>query len=186
MYSDGIVVCLLPIGTHEFSPLRWKQFGKIRDFPFFNGNSRKKNRQFFGESASSATWQNHKKLCLLTLFWVCGSWMKYHWRRIWVWKRSLMNMRNKVKRYQAHPPLMLNLWLSIHLTVPCYCQRLGNHFTTSGLFGLMASPSSFSIFEVGDPWSILVSWRAFRQFSRKDSVASGKIGSSSFHIALLK
>jgi hypothetical protein len=32
MYSDGIVICLLPLGTHEFSPLGEKQFGKIRDF----------------------------------------------------------------------------------------------------------------------------------------------------------
>jgi hypothetical protein len=56
----------------------------------------------------------------------------------------------KIERYKAHPPLMLNVLLSIDLTVPCYCQGLGNHFTTSGRFSLMASPSSFSIFEVGD------------------------------------
>jgi hypothetical protein len=31
--------------------------------------------------------------------------------------------------------------LSIDLTVPCYCQELGNHFTTSGPFGLIASPT---------------------------------------------
>ncbi len=46
----------------------------------------------------------------------------------------------KIERYKAHPPLMLNVLLSIDLTVPCYCQGLGNHFTTSGRFGLMASP----------------------------------------------
>jgi hypothetical protein len=34
MYSHGIVICLLPLGTHEFSPLGEKQFGKIRDFLF--------------------------------------------------------------------------------------------------------------------------------------------------------
>jgi hypothetical protein len=44
MYSDGIVICLLPVGTHEFFPLGEQQFGKIRDIPFFSGNSRKKNR----------------------------------------------------------------------------------------------------------------------------------------------
>jgi len=56
MYSDGIVICLLPVRTHEFSPLGEKQFGKIRDFPFFSGNSRKKKPLiFWKKSASSAT-----------------------------------------------------------------------------------------------------------------------------------
>jgi hypothetical protein len=38
----------------------------------------------------------------------------------------------KIERYKAHPPLMLNVLLLIDLTVACYCQGLGNHFTTSG------------------------------------------------------
>jgi hypothetical protein len=42
MYSDGIVICLLPLGTHEFSPLGEKQFGKLKTL-------------FFGKSATSAT-----------------------------------------------------------------------------------------------------------------------------------
>ncbi len=63
----------------------------------------------------------------------------------------LDEQEKKIERFKAYPPLMLNVLLSIDLTVPCYCQELGNHFTTSGPFGLIASPSLFSIFEVGDP-----------------------------------
>jgi hypothetical protein len=82
--------------------------------------------------------------------------MKYHWRRIWC-GNVLDEHERKIERYKAHPPLVLNVLSSVDLTVPCYCQELGNHFITSGRFGLMDSPSSFSIFEVGDPRSILVS-----------------------------
>jgi len=64
-------------------------------------------------------------------------------------KNVLDEHEKKIERYKAHPPLMLNVLLSIDLTVPCYYQGLGNHFTTSGRFGLMASPSSFW---VGDEW----------------------------------
>jgi hypothetical protein len=49
----------------------------------------------------------------------------------------------KIERYKAYVPLMLNMLLSIDLTIPCYCQGLGNHFTTFGRFGLLAFPSSF-------------------------------------------
>jgi hypothetical protein len=56
MYSDGIVICLLPVGTHEFLPLGEKQLGKIRDISFYSGNSRKKKPLIFWEkSATSAT-----------------------------------------------------------------------------------------------------------------------------------
>jgi hypothetical protein len=47
MYSDRIVVFLLPVGTQEIFPLGEKQFGKIRDFPFYSGNSKEKETLIF-------------------------------------------------------------------------------------------------------------------------------------------
>jgi hypothetical protein len=58
MYSDGIVICLLPVVTHQFSPLGQNKFGKIRDFSFFSVTSTEIFFYFFGKSASSATGQN--------------------------------------------------------------------------------------------------------------------------------
>jgi len=46
MYSDGIVICLLPVGTQEFSPPGKKQFGKIRDFCFLVEIQGKKHANF--------------------------------------------------------------------------------------------------------------------------------------------
>jgi len=45
----------LSVGARDFSPFGEKQFGKIRDFSFFSGNSRKKIVNFFGKFASSTT-----------------------------------------------------------------------------------------------------------------------------------
>jgi len=47
MYSHGIVICLLPVGTHEFFPLGEKPFGKIRDFRFFVEIQEKKRLSFW-------------------------------------------------------------------------------------------------------------------------------------------
>jgi hypothetical protein len=49
MYSDGIVICLLPVGTHEFSPLGKKQYQFLVDI------QGAKKRYFFGKSTSSST-----------------------------------------------------------------------------------------------------------------------------------
>jgi hypothetical protein len=50
MYSDGIVICLLLVGTHEFSPLGEKLFGKIRSFCFLVEIYGKKKNSNFSEN----------------------------------------------------------------------------------------------------------------------------------------
>jgi hypothetical protein len=55
MYSDGIVIYFLRVGTHEFSPLGQFFFGKVRDFCFLVEIQEKKTATFFGKSANSAT-----------------------------------------------------------------------------------------------------------------------------------
>jgi len=61
----------------------------------------------------------------------------------------------KFEKVQSSSPFNAKRVMSIDLTVQCYSQELGNHFPISGRFGLIASLSSFSIFEVGDHSGIL-------------------------------
>jgi hypothetical protein len=103
MYSFGIVICLLAVDTHEFSPPGEKQFGKLRDFPFFSGNSRKKTANFLENPQVQLPDKIIKNAAYYTIL---GLWKlnEVPFETYPVWEMYLMNMREKL-RATKHIPL---------------------------------------------------------------------------------